>query len=374
MAQQNSSSVFTSQDFEMMSRALKLAKRGIYTTAPNPNVGCVIVRDGEIVGEGHHHRAGEPHAEVHAMRMAGDKAEGATAYVTLEPCSHFGRTPPCAEGLIKAKVARVICAMEDPNPKVAGRGFQMLRDAGVEVQVGLLESEAIDLNKGFIKFMQTGMPYVQLKMAASLDGQSALNNGQSQWITSPKARQDVQRYRALSGGILSTSKTVIDDNASLNVRWDDLPCSVQTQYSQDEVRQPPRVILDRQSQLNDDLKLFNTDGERIIVSQGGDMAPELDENGQIDLATTLKAVASEYHINHLWVEAGATLASSLIKANLVDELIVYLAPKLMGNDGRGLIGALGLTEMAQVIDLTITDVRMVGVDIRITATVKRNQS
>ncbi|MFM2621104.1 bifunctional diaminohydroxyphosphoribosylaminopyrimidine deaminase/5-amino-6-(5-phosphoribosylamino)uracil reductase RibD [Vibrio owensii] len=374
MAQQSLSSEFTPQDFEMMSRALKLAKRGIYTTAPNPNVGCVIVRDGEIVGEGHHHRAGEPHAEVHAMRMAGDKAEGATAYVTLEPCSHYGRTPPCAEGLIKAKVARVVCAMEDPNPKVAGRGFQMLRDAGVEVQVGLLENEAIELNKGFIKFMQTGMPYVQLKMAASLDGQSALSNGQSQWITSPKARQDVQRYRALSGGVLSTSKTVIDDNASLNVRWDDLPNSVKAHYPQDEVRQPHRVILDRQSQLNDDLKLFNTDGERIIVSQGGDIAPELDKNGQVDLAATLKAVASVSHINHLWVEAGATLASSLIKANLVDELIVYLAPKLMGSDGRGLIGALGLTEMAQVIDLTITDVRMVGVDIRITATVKRNQS
>lgn len=374
MAQQSLSSEFTPQDFEMMSRALKLAKRGIYTTAPNPNVGCVIVRDGEVVGEGHHHRAGEPHAEVHAMRMAGDKAEGATAYVTLEPCSHYGRTPPCAQGLIKAKVARVVCAMEDPNPKVAGRGFQMLRDAGVEVQVGLLENEAIELNKGFIKFMQTGMPYVQLKMAASLDGQSALSNGQSQWITSPKARQDVQRYRALSGGILSTSKTVIDDNASLNVRWDDLPNSVKARYPQDEVRQPPRVILDRQSQLSDDLKLFNTDGERIIVSQGGDIAPELDKNGQVDLAATLKAVASGTHIHHLWVEAGATLASSLIKANLVDELIVYLAPKLMGSDGRGLIGALGLTEMAHVIDLTITDVRMVGVDIRITATVKRNQS
>ncbi len=374
MAQQSLSSEFTPQDFEMMSRALKLAKRGIYTTAPNPNVGCVIVRDGEIVGEGHHHRAGEPHAEVHAMRMAGDKAEGATAYVTLEPCSHYGRTPPCAEGLIKAKVARVVCAMEDPNPKVAGRGFQMLRDAGVEVQVGLLENEAIELNKGFIKFMQTGMPYVQLKMAASLDGQSALSNGQSQWITSPKARQDVQRYRALSGGVLSTSKTVIDDNASLNVRWDDLPNSVKAHYPQDEVRQPHRVILDRQSQLSDDLKLFNTDGERIIVSQGGDIAPELDKNGQVDLAATLKAVASVSHINHLWVEAGATLASSLIKANLVDELIVYLAPKLMGCDGRGLIGTLGLTEMAHVIDLTITDVRMVGVDIRITATVKRNQS
>ncbi|MGR5237462.1 bifunctional diaminohydroxyphosphoribosylaminopyrimidine deaminase/5-amino-6-(5-phosphoribosylamino)uracil reductase RibD [Vibrio alfacsensis] len=369
MSQYPPSSEFTSQDFKMMSRALKLAKRGIYTTAPNPNVGCVIVHDGQIIGEGYHYRAGEPHAEVHALRMAGDKAEGATVYVTLEPCSHYGRTPPCAEGLIKANVARVVCAMEDPNPKVAGRGIQMLRDAGVDVQVGLLESDAIALNQGFIKFMQTGMPLIQLKMAASLDGQSALCNGQSQWITSPKARQDVQRYRAMSGGILSTSKTVIDDNASLNVRWSDLPQSVQAQYTQDEVRQPPRVILDRQNQLSGDLKLFNTDGERIIVSQDGDMTPQINEDGQIDLAATLKNLANEYHIHHLWVEAGATLASSLIKANLVDELIVYLAPKLMGGDGRGLIGALGLTEMAQVIDLNITDVRMVGVDIRLTATV-----
>ncbi|AXY01730.1 bifunctional diaminohydroxyphosphoribosylaminopyrimidine deaminase/5-amino-6-(5-phosphoribosylamino)uracil reductase RibD [Vibrio alfacsensis] len=365
-------SEFTSQDFDMMSRALKLAQRGIYTTAPNPNVGCVIVRNGEIVGEGYHYRAGEPHAEVFALRMAGEKAEGATAYVTLEPCSHYGRTPPCAEGLIKAKVARVVCAMKDPNPKVAGRGFQMLRDAGVEVQVGLLESEAKALNRAFIKFMQTGMPFVQLKMAASLDGQTALNNGQSQWITSPKARQDVQRYRAISGGVLSTSKTVMDDNASLNVRWDDLPLSVQAQYPQQHVRQPSRVILDRQSQLSDDLKLFNTDGERIIVSPKGDIAPKLDQTGQINLAATLKTIAAEHHINHLWVEAGATLASSLIKANLVDELIVYLAPKLMGSDGRGLIGALGLSNMADVIDLNITDVRMVGVDIRITATVTTN--
>ncbi|MGR5321388.1 bifunctional diaminohydroxyphosphoribosylaminopyrimidine deaminase/5-amino-6-(5-phosphoribosylamino)uracil reductase RibD [Vibrio alfacsensis] len=369
MTQYLPSSEFTSQDFNMMSRALKLAKRGIYTTAPNPNVGCVIVRNGEIIGEGYHHRAGEPHAEVHALRMAGRNAEGATAYVTLEPCSHYGRTPPCAEGLINANVAKVICAMQDPNPKVAGRGIQMLRDAGIEVQVGLLESDAIALNQGFIKFMKTGMPFIQLKMAASLDGQSALSNGQSQWITSPKARQDVQRYRAQSGGILSTSKTVIDDNASLNVRWDDLPKSVQTLYPKDDVRQPPRVILDRQSQLSDDLKLFNTDGERIVVSPDGDFSPQLDEAGRIDLAATLKAVASKYHINHLWVEAGATLASSLIRANLVDELIVYLAPKLMGSDGRGLIGALGLTEMAQVIDLNITDVRMVGVDIRLTATI-----
>ncbi len=365
---------FSPQDFSMMSRAIMLAKRGIYTTAPNPNVGCVIVRDGEIVGEGYHYRAGEPHAEVHAIRMAGHKTEGATAYVTLEPCSHYGRTPPCAEGLIKAKVARVVCAMQDPNPKVAGRGIQMLRDAGIEVEVGLLESDAIKLNRGFIKFMQTGMPFVQLKMAASLDGQTALANGQSQWITSSSARQDVQRFRALSGGVLSTSKTVMDDNASLNVRWDDLPQGVQTQYAPEDVRQPVRVILDRQCQLSDDLKLFNTDGERIIVSSIGDIAPKLDEAEQIDLKATLKAIAADHQINHLWVEAGATFASAMIKANLVDELIIYLAPKLMGSDGRGLIGALGLTEMDQVIDLEFTDVRMVGVDIRITATVVRKDS
>ena len=373
MVQNTPQSAFSPQDFSMMSRAITLAQRGIYTTSPNPNVGCVIVRDGQIVGEGYHHRAGEPHAEVHALRMAEGKAEGATAYVTLEPCSHHGRTPPCAEGLIKAKVARVVCAMQDPNPKVAGRGIQMLRDAGIEVEVGLLESNAIALNRGFIKFMQTGMPFVQLKMAASLDGQSALSNGQSQWITSPQARQDVQRFRAISGGILSTSKTVIDDNASLNVRWDDLPQSVQVQYAPEEVRQPARIILDRQCQLSDELKLFSTDGDRIIVSQTGDIPPKLDETGRVDLIRTLKDVAGEYQIHHLWVEAGATLASALIKANLVDELIVYLAPKLMGSDGRGLIGALGLTEMAQVIDLNITDVRMVGCDIRITANIVRNE-
>ncbi|MGP8306449.1 bifunctional diaminohydroxyphosphoribosylaminopyrimidine deaminase/5-amino-6-(5-phosphoribosylamino)uracil reductase RibD [Vibrio sp. YIC-376] len=373
MVQYTPQSSFSPQDYSMMSRAITLAQRGIYTTSPNPNVGCVIVRDGQIVGEGYHHRAGEPHAEVHALRMAGDKAEGATAYVTLEPCSHHGRTPPCAEGLIKAKVIRVVCAMQDPNPKVAGRGIKMLRDAGIEVEVGLLENDAFELNRGFIKFMQTGMPFVQLKMAASLDGQSALSNGKSQWITSPQARQDVQRFRAISGGILSTSKTVIDDNASLNVRWDDLPQSVQVQYAPEEIRQPARIILDRQCQLSDELKLFSTDGDRIIVSKTGDTPPRLDEAGQVDLVTTLKDVASEYQIHHLWVEAGATLASALIKANLVDELIVYLAPKLMGSDGRGLIGALGLTEMAQVIDLNITDVRMVGCDIRITATIVRNE-
>lgn len=367
-------SQFSPLDFQMMSRAIQLAKGGIYTTAPNPNVGCVITRDGEIVGEGFHFKAGEPHAEVHALRMAGEKAEGATAYVTLEPCSHYGRTPPCAEGLINAKVAKVICAMQDPNPQVAGRGIQMLRDAGIEVQVGLLEADAYALNPAFIKRMKTGMPFVQLKMAASLDGQTALANGQSQWITSPQARQDVQKYRAQSGAILSTSKTVLDDNASLNVRWDDLPQSVQANYLQQDLRQPVRVILDRQQQLTPELKLFQSTGAKLIVSEQGDIAPILDSEQRIDLKATFAQLVSQHNVNHLWVEAGATLASSLIRADLVDELILYLAPKIMGSDGRGLLGALGLESMAEVVELDIQDVRQVGKDIRIVAKLLRKDS
>ncbi|MET1281226.1 bifunctional diaminohydroxyphosphoribosylaminopyrimidine deaminase/5-amino-6-(5-phosphoribosylamino)uracil reductase RibD [Vibrio navarrensis] len=367
-------SPFTAFDYQMMTRAIALAKRGIYTTAPNPNVGCVLVRDGEIVGEGYHARAGEPHAEVHALRMAGEKARGATAYVTLEPCSHYGRTPPCAESLTKAGIAKVIGAMQDPNPQVAGRGFQMLRDAGIDVHVGLMEAEAVALNPAFIKRMQTGMPFVQLKMAASLDGQSALSNGQSQWITSANARRDVQRFRAKAGAILSTSKTVIEDNASLNVRWPELPASVQAHYEESDLRQPVRVILDRQSQLTSSLKLFQTPGERVIVSPLGDLAPEFDEQGSLDLTRTLQSLTHKFNVNHVWVEAGATLAGALLSKGLVDELIVYLAPKLMGSDGRGLIGALGLSDMAQVMDLTIKDVRMVGPDIRIIATPKEKEN
>ncbi|GAK85322.1 diaminohydroxyphosphoribosylaminopyrimidine deaminase [Vibrio ponticus] len=359
---------FDTQDYAMMQRAIKLAQQGIYTTAPNPNVGCVITQDNKIVGEGFHAKAGEPHAEVHALRMAGDKAQGATAYVTLEPCSHYGRTPPCAEGLIKAKVAKVICAMQDPNPQVAGRGIQMLRDAGIEVQVGLLEADARALNPSFIKRMETGKPFVQLKMAASLDGQTALANGQSQWITSPQARQDVQAFRAKSGAILSTSKTVIEDNASLNVRWSDLPLSIQAKYPTDKVRQPPRIILDRQNQLDRALKLFTTDGEILRVSPQGEVAYQLNQLEQIDLTHLLDTLVTEHNVNHLWVEAGATLAGSMIKQGLVDELVIYLAPKLMGSDGRGLFGALGLTSMAEVMDLNIKEVTLVGPDIRIIAT------
>ncbi|MGF1752855.1 bifunctional diaminohydroxyphosphoribosylaminopyrimidine deaminase/5-amino-6-(5-phosphoribosylamino)uracil reductase RibD [Vibrio makurazakiensis] len=351
----------------MMSQAILLAKRGIYTTAPNPNVGCVIVKDGEIVGEGYHHKAGEPHAEVHAMRMAEGRTEGATAYVTLEPCSHYGRTPPCAEGLINAKVAKVICAMQDPNPKVAGRGINMLRDAGIEVEVGLLEQDAIALNPAFIKRMQTGKPFVQLKMAASLDGQTALSNGKSQWITSKEARQDVQRYRAQSGAILSTSQTVIEDDASLNVRWSELPESLKANNPAETLRQPTRIILDRQNKLHSDLKLYQSAAPVLkVAEENADINVSLDTDGQLDLSELLSQLPS-HHIDHIWVEAGATLASSLMKSQLVDELVIYLAPKLMGSDGRGLMGSLGLSDMSDVIDLKIQDVRQVGQDIRIVA-------
>lgn len=363
---------FTAFDYQMMTHALKLAERGRFTTAPNPNVGCVITQGDKVVGEGFHYRAGQPHAEVHALRMAGELAQGATAYVTLEPCSHYGRTPPCAKGLINAGVGKVICAMQDPNPQVSGRGIAMLREAGIEVAVGLLESEAKALNLGFIKRMQTGMPFVQLKLAASLDGQTALANGQSQWITSPQARQDVQAYRAQAGAILSTSQTVVSDNASLAVRWSELPATLQSLYPQPELRQPLRVILDRQHQLHSDLRLYQTEAPVLrVAQQQADVCVELDQQGRLDLRQTLARLAQQQNVNHVWVEAGATLAKALLKEKLVDELIVYLAPKVMGSDGRGLFGALGLTEMAQVLELDIKDCRMVGPDLRLTATLKQ---
>ena len=371
---------FTSQDHQMMQKAILLAKQGIYTTAPNPNVGCVLIKDGQIIGEGAHLKAGEPHAEVHALRQAGENAKGSTAYVTLEPCSHYGRTPPCAEGLIHAGVSKVICAMVDPNPQVAGRGLAMLNAAGIETASGLLEADSRALNPSFLQRMETGKPFIQLKMAASLDGKTALENGVSQWITSKEARQDVQRYRAQSGAILSTSKTVIEDNASLNVRWEDLPASIQKSYPKEALRQPLRIILDRQHQLTPELKLFMAEGEVATVSsqfshsvaaQENHLHCNVGDDEQLILSEVIDKIAQEYNVNHIWVEAGATLAASMIKENLVDELIIYLAPKLMGADGRSLLNLVGLKAMSEAIDLDITDVRMVGKDIRITAKIAR---
>ena len=373
--------MFSSIDHAMMLRAIELAKRGRFTTAPNPNVGCVIAHGDNIVGEGYHHQAGQPHAEVFALRAAGDKAEGATAYVTLEPCSHYGRTPPCAEALINAKVSRVVCAMVDPNPQVAGRGIEMLQVAGVEVQTGLLEADAQALNPGFIKRMKTGMPYVQLKLAASLDGRTALSNGQSKWITGPAARADVQRFRAKAGAILSTSATVLADDPSLNIRWDELGEEVQRDYPPSAVRQPCRVVVDSQNRVTPRHKLISLPGNTILArcEQGNEEWPEAVEQllvptaseagSQVDLQALMSAL-SQRDINHIWVEAGAGLAGALLSAGLVDELIIYQAPKLMGSDSRGLIDLQRLTAMSQVPELDISDVRMVGPDIRITARTK----
>lgn len=356
-------------DHQMMARALELARKGQFTTAPNPNVGCVITQGQQIVGEGFHQKAGTAHAEVHALQQAKDKAKGATAYVTLEPCSHYGKTPPCALALIKAGVAKVVCATQDPNPKVAGNGLKLLQEAGIEVQVGLMQEQAQALNREFHFRMLQARPFVQVKLAASLDGQTALANGQSQWITSPQARQDVQVYRAKAGAILSTSRTVLADDAALNVRWSAFPTWLQAQYLAETVRQPLRVILDRQHQLHPELRLFQQQGEIVRVAPSNaelcvsEIAPQ-----QLDLHQLMQQLVHTYQINHLWVEAGSRLVNALLHARLVDEWVFYLAPKLMGSDGRGLLGALGLTQMQQAVELKIQDCRQVGADLRITAT------
>ena len=359
------------QDEMYMARALKLAARGRFTTHPNPNVGCVIVKDGEIVGEGFHYRAGEPHAEVHALRMAGDKAKGATAYVTLEPCSHHGRTPPCCDALIAAGVARVIAAMQDPNPQVAGRGLYRLQQAGVEVSHGLMMNEAEALNKGFLKRMRTGFPWIQLKMGASLDGRTAMASGESQWITSPQARRDVQRLRAQSHAILTSSATVLADDPQLTVRWPELGEATQAVYPQDALRQPVRMVIDSQNRVTPEHRLVQQPGETWIARTKEDgrawpdsvrtiMVPE--HNGHLDLVVLMMLLGKQ-QINSLWVEAGPTLAGALLQAGVVDELIVYLAPTLLGSDARGLCVLPGLEKLADAPHFKFNEIRQVGPDV-----------
>lgn len=365
-------------DEHYMARALELARRGRFTTAPNPNVGCVIVRDGAIVGEGYHLRAGEPHAEVHALRMAGEAARGATAYVTLEPCSHHGRTPPCADALVAAGVARVVVALQDPNPQVAGRGMYLLQQAGVAVEHGLMMNDAEALNPGFLKRMRTGFPYVQLKLAASLDGRTAMASGESQWITSPQARQDVQAFRAQAGAILSSAATVLADDPALTVRWDALPESIRGVYAQDTLRQPVRVIIDSQDRVTPAHRVVAQGGETWLARLRPDTRqwprgveqlalPAAAAQGgpaRIDIVALMLTLARR-QVNSLWVEAGASLAGALLNASVVDELIVYLAPKLLGSGARGLCDLPGLEHLAQAPEFSFSDVRQVGPDIRL---------
>ena len=365
---------FSPQDAAFMQLALDLAKQGEFTTTPNPSVGCVLVKDGKVVGKGFHAKAGEPHAEVMALREAGEKARGATAYVTLEPCSHFGRTPPCAKGLVEAGVSKVIAAMCDPNPQVAGKGLQILSDAGIQSAVGLLEENAEQLNKGFLKRMRTGKPFVQLKLAMSIDGKTAMASGESKWITGAQARADVQQYRAKASAILSTSQTVLADDPSLNVRWEELPSDVKADYPQEKLRQPVRVILDSSHKVRSDFKVFLTESPVWLVGEDDysltGFPPftdylKLDRNqGETRLQALMSALGKR-QINTLWVEAGATLAGALIAENLVDELIIYMAPKLLGDQARDLCHLPNLTQLADAPLWQLQSCEPVGDDLKL---------
>ncbi|QOL27253.1 bifunctional diaminohydroxyphosphoribosylaminopyrimidine deaminase/5-amino-6-(5-phosphoribosylamino)uracil reductase RibD [Thalassotalea sp. LPB0316] len=362
-------------DRQYMQLAIDLAKKGHFTTSPNPRVGCVIVNHGEIVGQGFHEKAGEGHAEVHALDSAGEQAIGATAYVTLEPCSHYGRTPPCALGLVNAQVKRVVVAMVDPNPQVSGNGIKLLEEAGIEVTVGVLEAQAEALNPGFIKLMRTAMPYVRCKLAASLDGKTAMASGESKWITGEQAREDVQRLRAQSCAVLTSAQSVLTDNAKMNVRWQQLG-DLKNSYPEEKLRQPVRVVLDSKNRLTPDLELFSISSKIIIVGTGLENKhqwPHFVEHitvksasGQIDLADCLQQLAKR-GFNDILVECGATLAGAFIEQSLIDELILYQAPKLIGGDGKNLIEMPSVQQLAQAKQLAITSMTMVGNDIKIVA-------
>ena len=355
-------------DTEYMQRALRLAERGLYTTDPNPRVGCVIVKDNRIVGEGWHRWAGEPHAEILALQQAGDLAAGATVYVSLEPCSHHGKTPPCADALVSAGVSRVIAAMKDPNPEVAGKGFERLRNHGINVEIGLLEQAARSINPGFISRMESGRPFVRIKLAASLDGRTAMASGESQWISGEAARADVQRLRARSSVIMTGVDTVIDDDPSLNVRLSATQLGIEG-----NVRQPHRVVLDSQQRFPSDAKMLTLEGKTTLLTTKQDNGSlscdvvRLDEvDGRLDLGSVMNWL-SGLQANEVHVEAGATLCGALLNSKLVDEIVVYIAPHIMGCDARGLFKIPGLEHMADRIRLDIKDVRQVGKDLRITA-------
>jgi diaminohydroxyphosphoribosylaminopyrimidine deaminase/5-amino-6-(5-phosphoribosylamino)uracil reductase len=356
----------TAADYAQMARALALAAQGLHSTSPNPRVGCVLVKNGQVIGEGWHVRAGEPHAEVHALRAAGEAARGATAYVTLEPCSHHGRTPPCAEGLVAAGVSRVVAAMTDPNPLVAGRGLEILRQAGIDVLSGILENEARELNIGFVSRMTRGRPWLRLKAAASLDGRTALANGQSQWITGAAARQDGHLWRARACAILTGSGTVLADDPRLNVR------GVATE------RQPIPVVVDSRLETPPGARLLdgrpvliataNADAAKAaaLVARGAEVLLLPDAAGRVDLPALL-AELGRRGINELHGEGGAGLNGALLAAGLVDELLLYLAPTLLGDPSMGLFGLPELTSLEQQQRLVWHDVRQVGDDLRILA-------
>lgn len=356
----------TGEDFAFMARALREAGKGLYTATPNPRVGCLIVRDGKIVGEGWHRRAGEPHAEVHALAAAGSLAQGATAYVTLEPCSHHGRTPPCADALIAARVGRVVASMQDPNPSVSGAGFKRLQEAGIAVETGILAEQAQELNLGFTSRMQRGRPWVRLKIAAGLDGKTALENGVSQWITGPGARRDAHHWRARSCAVMTGIGTLSEDDPRLTVR------EVTTE------RQPLKIVVDSRLRIRPDARIL-TEGQvlvatatddttrtREIEARGAEVLLLPNAEGKVDLQKLALALGDS-GLNEVTVEAGVNLNSALYRAGLVDELILYLAPRLLGANGRGIVELDGLARLEDAPRLEVRDLRSFGPDLRIIA-------
>ena len=356
--------MFSPVDREHMAEALRLAEKGLFTTTPNPRVGCVIVRDAEVVGSGWHETTGGPHAEAMALAAAGARACGATAYVSLEPCSHHGRTPPCADALIAAGVARLVAAMQDPNAMVAGAGFSRLRAAGIEVESGLMQEEARALNVGFVSRMSRGLPWVRMKIAASLDGRTALANGASQWITGTEARRDGHAWRARACAVLTGIGTVMDDDPQLNVR------EVET------TRQPLKVVVDSRLQLRPSARLLQSG--RVLVATAAEDAPgrsALEDRGaevlvlpnaqgKVDLAELVRELARR-EMNEVHVEAGTKLNGSLLREALVDELLLYLAPCILGDGARGMFSLPELADLAQKRLVQFDDAKAIGRDIRI---------
>jgi diaminohydroxyphosphoribosylaminopyrimidine deaminase/5-amino-6-(5-phosphoribosylamino)uracil reductase len=390
---------FSLEDHQYMARAIILAKKGHYTTSPNPRVGCLLVNEGKVIGEGFHFKAGEGHAEVNAIAQAKTNApdliKGATAYVTLEPCSHFGKTPPCAQALIEHGIKKVIAAMVDPNPQVSGNGLKMLQAQGVEVHAGLLSQESEKLNVGFIKKMRANFPYVRCKLASSLDGKTAMKSGESKWITSTQAREDVQRLRAQSCAIISGCDSVLFDNAKMNVRWNELG-DLKDSYLESTIRQPIRVIIDGQNRLTPNLALFKQESPVIIFTQSLEkqhhwphfvkhvVVPLVESKvnqhiaGQsqgahkkLDLKAILKYLSQE-GMNDILIESGSILAGAFIEQNLVDELILYQAPKLLGSEGKSLVNLPNTIKLEDAKALTLNSVSMVGSDIRLTATFQKD--
>lgn len=337
----------TADDTAMMMHAIELARQGWYSTRPNPRVGCVITKNNTIIAEGFHRKAGSPHAEIEALQaLAAGSAKNSTVYVTLEPCCHTGKTPPCTEALIRAGIARVVYGMQDPNPLVSGKGLQQLRNAGIAVEGPVMQTECAALNRGFIKRMQTGLPFVRVKLAMSLDGRTAMASGESQWITGEAAREDVQRLRAESCAIITGISTVLKDDPALTVRSTALPPEA-------KVQQPLRVILDRQHRLPANAKIQQTPGETLVL------------HDSTDLRAVLK-ILGDRQCNEVLVESGATLAGSFVQQELFDELVIYMAPTLLGSDARPLL-QWPLTEMKQQLKLDIREITAIGQDWRITA-------